>query len=52
MKLNNPLDLLSLKVFGLGLEISHEKLAETRTFVLHVSLIVWSKEWSWQRKAS
>lgn len=45
MTLNNPLDLLSVKLLGIGLEVCIVTVDETRTIDLTIETVVWSKKW-------
>ena len=45
MTLNNPLDLLSLKLLGIGVEVCVVTVDEKRTVDLTIETIVWSKKW-------
>lgn len=45
MTLNNPWDLLSVKLLGIGLEVCIVTVDEKRTIDLTIETVVWSKKW-------
>ena len=50
MQLNNPFNILSLQVLGVGLEVTYYWSTTTRGIELSLSLAVWNRSWDWSLK--
>lgn len=47
IKLNNPIELLSLSLLGLGFTVMYTRMDVRRHIDLEVNLVIWSWSWTW-----
>ncbi len=47
IKLNNPIELLSLSLLGLGFTVMYTRMDVRRHLDLEVNLVIWSWSWTW-----